>query len=277
VTISQNELSYLYDFVYKRSAIVLGADKEYLVESRLGPLARERGFRSIEELIGAVRSQPTQGLSTMVVEALTTNETTFFRDQIPFDVLRREMVPALKRSRAASRALVIWSAACSTGQEAYSIAMILKEDFPELDSWAVRIIGLDLNERVLARAREGVYHASEISRGLPAGLLAKYFIQIGSDWQLQKVIRDRVEFRQMNLVEPWPTLPRADVLFLRNVLIYFDVATKKAILDRARQAMAPDGYLLLGGAETTLNVNESFERLHLDKCVAYRPIARPAK
>lgn len=264
-------LQFLFDLVYQRSAIVLSEDKSYLVETRLGPIARLHGMQSLDELVAALRARPSNGLDTMVVEAMTTNETTFFRDHHPFEALKRDIVPTLKKNRATSRSLVFWSAACSTGQEAYSIAIVLKEHFPELDSWSIRIIGFDLSQGVLARAREGLYHPCEINRGLPAALLVKYFERSGTDWQLKKSIRDRVEFRQANLIEPWPALPRADVLFLRNVLIYFDVPTKKSVLSRARDAMAQDGYLLLGGAETTINVDDRFERVALDKCAVYRP------
>jgi chemotaxis protein methyltransferase CheR len=268
---TSTDLQFLFDYVYKRSAIVLTQDKAYLVETRLGPVARSQGLRSVEELVAALRARPAASLETMVVEAMTTNETTFFRDHHPFEALTRDILPALIKRRAAGRSLVFWSAACSTGQEAYSIAMLLKERFPELDGWNVRIVGLDLAQGVLARAREGVYHQVEVNRGLPAALLVKYFDRIGTDWQIRKAVRDRVEFRHMNLVEPWPGLPQPDVLFLRNVLIYFDVATKKAVLGRAHATLAPDGYLLLGGAETTLNVDDRFERVTLERCVVYRP------
>jgi chemotaxis protein methyltransferase CheR len=273
MSIDPPQLAYLCDFVYKRSAIVLTPEKEYLIESRLGPVARAKGYGTVDALIHALRTLPGSGLQTSVVEAMTTHETTFFRDQHPFDALQRVLLPALKTARSTTRSLVILCAACSSGQEPYSVAMLLKEHAPELATWKVRIIGVDLSEAVLARAREGRYTQSEINRGLPAPLLVKYFDRVGTEWHLKKAVRDMVEFRQMNLVESWPMLPRVDVMFIRNVLIYFDVPTKKAILARARQVLAPDGYLFLGGAETTLNVDEKFERLPACPVTVYRQVA----
>jgi chemotaxis protein methyltransferase CheR len=270
VTIDASHFSYLCDFILRRSAIVLTPEKEYLVESRLGPVARAKGFASIDALIAALRVSSPGPLQTSVVEAMTTHETTFFRDQHPFDALRTQILPALLKSRAASRKLVIFCAACSSGQEPYSIAMLIREHFPELSSWTVRIVGVDLSEAVLARAREGLYTQSEVNRGLPAPLLVKYFDRVGTNWQLRPVIRNMVELRQMNLIEPWPTLPRADLMFIRNVLIYFDIATKRSILGRAREVLARDGYLLLGGAETTLNVDDRYQRVGLGQTTVYR-------
>jgi chemotaxis protein methyltransferase CheR len=272
MSIDPPQLAYLCDFVYRRSAIVLTPEKEYLVESRLGPVARAKGYGSVDALITALRTLPVNGLHTSVVEAMTTHETTFFRDQHPFEALKGTLLPALKAARATTRSLVILCAACSSGQEPYSIAMLLKEHVPDLPTWNVRIIGVDLSDAVLARAREARYTQSEMNRGLPASLLVKYFERAGTEWQLKKCIRDMVELRQMNLVEPWPSLPRVDVMFIRNVLIYFDVPTKKAILARARQVLAPDGYLMLGGAETTLNIDESFERVPSCPSTVYRLI-----
>jgi len=163
-------------------------------------------------------------------------------------------------------------AACSSGQEPYSLAMMVVEAGVELSGWSVRIIGVDLSEAVLARARKARFTQSEVNRGLPAGLLAKYFDSVEGEWQLKSIVRDRVELRQMNLIEPWPALPSIDLLFMRNVLIYFDVATKKAILARARQAMAPDGYLLLGGAETTINIDDKFESKSVGASIVYRQV-----
>ncbi len=270
MTIDPPQLAFLCDFVLRRSAIVLTPDKEYLVESRLGPVARAKGFGSIDALITALRTAPTGGLQTSVVEAMTTHETTFFRDQHPFEAFRTQILPTMMKARASSRTLVIMCAACSSGQEPYSIAMLLREHVPELAAWNVRILGVDLSEAVLARAREGLYTQSEINRGLPAALLVKYFDKAGANWKLRPVIRQMVELRQMNLIEPWPSLPRVDVMFVRNVLIYFDLATKKAILARVRQVLARDGYLLLGGAETTLNVDDKFERIGLGPTTVYR-------
>jgi len=271
MAIDQKELAYLCDFVYRRSAIVLGVDKEYLVEARLGPLARAEGFVSIDALIRQLRVPTPNVLHTKVIETMTTHETTFLRDLHPFEAFRTTMIPALREARAATKSISILCAACSTGQEPYSVAMLLREHFVDLKAWSVKIIATDLSKAVLDRARSGLFHQVEINRGLPAAFLVKYFERTGADWQLRPEIRNLVEFRQMNLIEPWPSLPRVDVFFLRNVLIYFDVPTKQQILARARQVLAPDGYLFLGAAETTLNIDDAFERTQVGKGVFYRP------
>jgi len=207
--IAPTQLSYLCDLVYRKSAIVLTAEKEYLVESRLAPIARAAGFDSVEALIISLRSPAGLSLQAVVVEAMTTNETSFFRDLHPFDALRQELLPKLKLARASTRSLVIMSAACSTGQEAYSLAMLLQEPALDMASWKIRILGFDLSEAVLSRARSGLYTQGEVNRGLPAPMLVKHFDRVGSDWQIKKALRDQLEVRQMNLIEPWPTMARA--------------------------------------------------------------------
>lgn len=269
--LGEPQLAFIKNLVYKRSAIVLDGDKTYLIEARLGPLARAEGFKSIDALVDRLRAQPADGLHSKVVEAMTTNETTFFRDQHPFDALRDDIIPTLRKSRQDKRSLAIWSAACSTGQEAHSIGMIFKEKFPELDSWQIKMLGTDLCNAALVRARAAKYMQIEVNRGLPAPLLLKYFTRDGADWQLKDSIRGMVEYRWMNLIDPWPKLPVFDVIFLRNVLIYFDVPTKRTILARMKQVLAPDGYLFLGGAETTLRIDDDFERIQCGKSVFYRP------
>jgi len=276
MTIPLPELNYLFGLVYRRSSIVLDADKEYLVESRLRPLARTAGLASTEQLLAQLRQHPEGPMHTSVVEALTTNETSFFRDQYPFDALRQDILPTLKATRASSRSIVIMSAACSTGQEAYSIAMVLRDSFPELASWSVQIIGFDLAQAVVARAREGVYRKAEVERGLSEAMVARHFERAGEDLRIKAPLREAVDFRQMNLTGAWLQIPRVDVLFLRNVLIYFDLATKRAILQKVRQVLAPDGYLFLGGSETTFNIDDSYQLVQLGKAVAYRA-ARPSK
>jgi chemotaxis protein methyltransferase CheR len=268
--ISTSEFNFVRELVRQRSAIVLEPGKEYLVESRLTAVARVEGFASLEQLLGELRSQPANGLHARVVEAMTTNETSFFRDIHPFDSLRQSVLPDLIQRRAAERQLVVWSAACSTGQEPYSIAMLIRENFPALAGWSVRILATDLSTEVLARARLGRFTQLEMNRGLPARYLVKYFTKSGSDWQIQDDIRAMVQFREMNLAERWPPIPTPDIVFIRNVLIYFDVATKREILAKMRKVMRPDGFLFLGGAETTINLDDSFERVSLGKATCYR-------
>lgn len=267
-----SQLNYLRTMVHRRAAIVIEPSKDYLIEARLAPVARDAGFESIGDLIGDLRAPPTPrtiSLEKRVIEAMTTNETFFFRDVHPFVALENAVIPELVRKRT-SRQLTIWSAACSTGQEPYSIAILLHDRFPELQTWTVRIVATDLAESILEYARRGRYRQVEVNRGLPLPLLTKYFDRDGSEFCLQQRIRQRVTFQVLNLIERWPTMPQLDVVFLRNVLIYFDVETKRSILKRVKQAMAPGGFLFLGGAETTLNLDDSFERVQEGNAVFYR-------
>ena len=206
-----------------------------------------------------------------VVEAMTTNETSFFRDGLPFECFRQHVVPDLLARRAAERKLTIWSAASSTGQEAYALAMILREHFPQLASWTVEFVASDLSSDVLAKAKAGRYSPTDIGRGMPAGLLAKYFRKLpGGDHEVVPDLRNAIDFRQINLLEAWPQLPRFDVVFCRNVLIYFDAPTKTRVLGRIRSVLRPDGYLFLGAAETVMKVDDAFENGPMDRSGCFR-------
>jgi chemotaxis protein methyltransferase CheR len=256
------DFEYVCRLVRDRSAVVLEPGKEYLVESRLAPLARQLQVGSVSDVVGRVRAGGAgNGLAARVVEALVTTETSFFRDRHPFEALRTDVVPDLVRRRRDERRLEVWSAACSTGQEPYSLALLIREHFPELAGWRVNILATDLSGDVLGRAREGRYNQIEANRGLPAALLVKYFRQDGMTWELCADVRRMVEFRELNLARAWPPLPRMDLIFLRNVLIYFDADTKREVLGRAARLLRPDGYLVLGGAETTFNLNDSLRRV----------------
>ncbi len=244
----------------EHSAIALEADKQYLVESRLTPLVRELQLRSIGQLVERLRARPDNGLYRQVVEAMVTTETSFFRDHHPFEALRKMVIPDLIKRRSTERRLNIWCAASSTGQEPYSLAILLREHFPELAGWSLSLLATDLSRTVLARARDGRFNQIEVNRGLPAALLVKYFEQHGTSWQLKPVITSMVEFREMNLAQAWPALSRMDLVLIRNVMIYFDVDMKKTILGRLARVLRPDGYLLLGGAETTFNLDDSYQR-----------------
>jgi chemotaxis protein methyltransferase CheR len=245
----------------EHSAIALDDSKQYLVETRLAPLLRRRNLRSIGELLAQLRGQPDIGLLRQIVEALVTTESSFFRDHHPFESLRKVVLPDLIQRRRSERRLEIWCAATAHGQEPYSLALLIREHFPELAGWQVRLLASDLSREALARAREGRYSQIEVNRGLPASLLVRYFEQHGTEWQLQQAVRSMVEFREINLAKPWPSLPRLDLVLIRNVMIYFDVGTKKVILGRIAQLLRPDGYLLLGGAETTINLDSSYRRV----------------
>jgi chemotaxis protein methyltransferase CheR len=255
------EFDVIRRLLLERSAIVLEPGKEYLVETRLAPLVRQLNLNSLGELIARVRSQPDNGLHRQIIEALVTTESSFFRDHHPFETLRKVVLPDLINRRRDERRLHIWCAASSHGQEPYSIALLLREHFPELSGWKINLLASDLSRDVLARARTGRYNQIEVNRGLPASLLVKYFEQHGTDWQLKPDIRNMVDFQEINLAQPLPILPRMDLVLVRNVMIYFDVATKKVILGRLARLLRPDGYLLLGGAETTFNLDDSYRRV----------------
>ncbi|MBK7972632.1 MAG: protein-glutamate O-methyltransferase CheR [Deltaproteobacteria bacterium] len=270
MTLHAADFDYLRRFLYERSAIVLDPGKEYLVESRLVPLARKEGLSGIDTLVSSLRAGTANGLIQKVVEAMTTNETSFYRDNSPFELMRTKILPSLVPILDKERTLRIWSAAASTGQEIYSIAMILRDHFPQLASWKVQLLATDLSRDVLAKAREGRYNQLEVNRGLPASMLVKHFEKRGMEWQLKADIRQQVEFREMNLATNWPAMPPMDVVFLRNVLIYFDVETKRQILGRVRRVLRPHGFLFLGGAETTFQIDDGFERVALEKATVYR-------
>lgn len=276
MAITPTEFEVVRTLVRHEAGIVLEQGKEYLVEARLSPLARREGLPGASELIaqlGRVKGP----LHTRVVEAMTTNETIFFRDVEPFEVLRKEVLPALMESRRTTRRLGIWCGASSTGQEPYSVAMTLL-DTPELAGWHVDILATDISTDVLARARAGLYSQLEVNRGLPASYLVKYFEKKGLEWQISERVRSMVRFDYLNLMRPLPAMPAPDIVFLRNVLIYFDSADKSAILTRIRTAMRQDGFLFLGAAETTRNLDDRFERLPFSKTGCYRigPETRPA-
>jgi chemotaxis protein methyltransferase CheR len=263
-------LTYLRDLIRRRSAIVIEADKNYLVDARLAPLAKSEGFKDIDEMLVVVRRTETSPLTRKVIEAMTTNETSFFRDIHPWDALRLHMLPELIKKRQAAKRLRIWCAAASTGQEPWTIAMVIREHFPELDSWNVQIIGTDLNATVLEKARSGVYKQMEVNRGLPAPMLVKYFERSGTEWKVKDSLRQLVVYQELNLLERWTLFSVHDIVFMRNVLIYFDTPTKKDILARVREKLSPDGYLVLGGAETTLNLDEQYAAVRAGPTVVYQ-------
>ncbi len=265
MSISREGFDYVRTLVHTQSGLVLEPGKEYLVESRLQPLAQSEGLNSVQALVERLRGSSLNGLHQRVVEAMTTNETSFFRDLRPFEELRNSILPQLIERRRAERRITIWSAACSSGQEPYTIAMILQEHFPALAGWTCRLMASDIAEEVMAKARSGRYSQLEVSRGLPAAYLVKYFHHRGNEWEIAEDIRRKVEYFPINLTKPWPALSRIDIILMRNVLIYFDVETKKRIFANLRRQLQADGYLALGGAETTLGIDDSFERISGDK------------
>ena len=268
-----------YEFLRKllkeRSGLDLSSDKQYLVESRLIPLARRVGLSGIPELVTRLKGGA-DPLTSDVVEAMTTNETFFFRDKIPFDHLKEAVLPALIQARASRRALRIWCAASSTGQEPYSIAMCVKE-FAGLTGWRVEIVATDLSQEVLEKSKAGIYSQFEVQRGLPIQLLVKYFKQTGELWQLNADIRGMVQHRQLNLLQEFSHLGTFDVIFCRNVLIYFDQDTKTGIFERLAKMLEPDGVLALGAAESVVGITDAFKPFP-DRRGLYRPnVARAVR
>jgi chemotaxis protein methyltransferase CheR len=268
-----------YDFLRKslkeRSGLVLSADKQYLVESRLLPIARKAGLVSLGGLVAALR-RGDESLMMTVVEAMTTNETFFFRDKTPFENFRTAILPALLAARRASRHIRIWSAAASSGQEPYSLAMTIKEMEDTLAGWHIEIVATDLSSSVLRKAQAGIYSQFEVQRGLPIALLIKYFSKMGDMWQIAPELRAMVKFRHFNLLSDFSALGVFDLIFCRNVLIYFDQPTKTNVLNRLGRLAAADGYLILGAAETVVGLTESFATLPELRGV-YVPGARPPR
>ena len=254
------QFAFLRDLLRKRTGVVIDDSKQYLVVARMLPIVRQRKIASIETLLDRVRQGTDPSLERDVLSAMMTHETSFFRDAKPFEALRR-VITELARLRAAEKQLVIWSAACSTGQEPYSVAMLLHEHFRDLvASWRIRILATDYSDAVLERAREGTFSELETARGLPAEMQRRYFRQLQGRWSIVQDCRRLVEFRQLNLVAAWPPLPQCDVVLLRNVMLYFSVPTRAALVRKVARGLRSDGSLFLGGAETLIGIDEGWER-----------------
>jgi chemotaxis protein methyltransferase CheR len=271
MAISKSDFSYVSHLARTEAAIVIEDGKEYLVETRLTPLAEKEGFASLADFIQKLRSDArTNKLHDKAIDALTTNETLFFRDFHPFEALRKTILPAIIEQRSALRRLTIWSAACSSGQEPYTLAMLLRENFPQLNDWNITILATDLSPTVLKMAEEGSYSQFEVNRGLPATYLVKYFSKEGERWRIKDEIKKMISFRPMNLIQAWPLMPPMDLVFIRNVMIYFDVETKKTILKKIRNCLLPHGWLFLGTAETTTNLDSAYQPVPHGRAVVYR-------
>lgn len=255
------DFDYFASTLKHRSGLMLTRDKAYLLESCLMPVARKWNLKDLDELAAALRAKHDETVLRDVTEAMTTNESSFFRDQKPFDQFRQVVMPRLLEARAAKRHIRIWSAAASSGQEAYSLAMLLNEMGPQLGGWKIEIFGTDLSSEMVERARSGNYSQFEVQRGLPVTMLVKYFTQNGDRWQINQQIRDMVTFKELNLLGDFGPIGSFDVVFCRNVLIYFDAPTKTRVLESISQMMQPDAVLYLGGAETVLGITEIFKPL----------------
>lgn len=268
MTISTTSFNFVREVVRAESAIVLEPGKEYLVESRLLPLARQGGHADVDAYVAELSTRRNSTALKQVVEALTTNETSWFRDSDPFTALRQSIFPALAKKRS-NREIRVWAAACSSGQEPYSILMTA-QDTPELAGWKIDMLATDLSQEMLDRAKAGQYSQLEVNRGLPATTMVRHFERSGLNWRINPALAAQVQFRQLNLVRPFPPMGKFDIVFLRNVLIYFDLATKRDILRRVRQVMAPDGHLFLGAAEMTMGVDDAWERVPAGRSSVYK-------
>jgi chemotaxis protein methyltransferase CheR len=270
------DFDYLRQLLRTRSGLVLSAEKQYLAESRLLPVARKHGLAGLTELVAKLKSAATAPLGTDVVEAMTTNESFFFRDKVPFEHFRDTIMPALMAARAREKRLRIWCTACATGQEPYSLAMGLKSLGAALAGWRIEIIATDLSNEVLAKAKAGIYSQFEVQRGLPIQLLVKFFAQVGEAWQIAPEIRGMVHFRPLNLLKDFSPLGTFDLVFCRNVLIYFDQPTKIDVLNRLAKQMPSNGFLVLGAAETVIGLTDAFKPM-TDKRGLYVPNTAAAK
>ncbi len=269
------QFTWVSDLVRREAAIVLQPGKEYLVEARLLPLARAAGLADTDAYVREAQRPGNLPQRRAIVEALTTNETSWFRDATVFESFRKEMLPKLLADRMSHQPIRIWSAAASTGQEAYSLAMLLTEELGPARRF--EIIGTDIARGVLEQARQGRYTQMEVNRGLPARYMVQYFQRVGTGWQISAELQRNIQFRELNLAAPFPPgLPTFDVVFLRNVLIYFDTSTKQAILRRVRQVMAPRGWLILGTAETTRGIDDGFELVRMGGLSTYQSVPSPS-
>jgi len=255
---NDQDFTFLVQLLKKRSGHVLAKDKGYLLDSRLGPIARKEGYDTVDALVSAMRTRPDERLNSAVTEAMTTNETYFFRDRTPFDLFKNDVIPHLAANRRPGSTTKIWCAAASTGQEPYSLAMILREEAARLKGIQASIMATDISAKVLQKAQTGLYSQFEVQRGLPVQLLVKYFEKEGDLWRLDPSLKQHINFRKFNLLDNFSSLGQFDVVFCRNVLIYFDQPTKADILNRLDKAIAADGFLFLGAAETVMGLSDAF-------------------
>lgn len=259
---------FLRNLILKGSAIVLDDQKDYLLQARLGPLIEKEGLASWDDLVRRLTGPGTLALRQRVIEAVTTHETSFFRDWHPFEAMQAHILPRLA-AESQKRVVQIWSAAASSGQEVYSLAFLAAQQ-AGMNLGHLRFIATDISSEILNKAREAQYSQLEVNRGLPTRLLVRFFDRHGVDYRIKDEIRRLIEFRALNLIEAWPPLPQMDVVFLRNVLIYFDVPTKRLIIDRIARTLRPGGYLFLGGVESTLNLTDRFVETHLGKTTCHQ-------
>jgi len=267
--LNDQDFKFFEEMLFKESGLVISSEKLYLLESRLLPIAKKKGLSTLEELVKYMRTSVDNILKYDVVEAMTTNETSFFRDSTPFDRLKQNLLPYFVKARGTTKSLKLWSAACSSGQEPYSLAMLLRE-FLSLQGWHMDILATDLSKEILSRAQEGIYSQFEIQRGLPIQFLVKYFTQDDDRWVVNDALKNMIRFQQINLLTDIKNKGPFDIIFCRNVLIYFDVATKSKVLADIKTVLKPDGILFLGGAETVIGISDEFKPMPKVKGVYVR-------
>lgn len=268
--LQEHEFQFLRDLIYRKASFVLERSKEATIEMRLRGLLQETGLSSIGALVRKLRDGSLD-LEQRFVDCMTNHETLFFRDPYFFDALREEVIPELITARARRRRLRIWSSACSSGQEAYSVAILLQEHFPELRNWDLKIVASDVSREMVERTRKGVFSSMEVRRGLAPELRARYFDNVTDGVVAKKQLRTMIETRQLNLADAWSRFETFDLVMLRNVLIYFDLPTKKKVLARMRKSLASDGFLVLGGGESTFQIDTSWTKAQRGRAVLYRP------
>ncbi len=271
--VSKEILQYFFSILYQDSGLILDESKKYLIETRLEPIAAQEGFASIDALGRGLMQKRSPILRQKVVDAMTTNETYFFRDQTPFTIMQEEIFPEFLRTKEKSKRIRIWCAASSTGQESYSLAMLIKEMGPKLDGWNIQIQATDISEHVLEQARKGIYSQHEVQRGLSTPYLLRYFTQKGLTWQLKPEIRNMVSFRRLNLLSNLSSVGDVDVVFCRNILIYFDLKTKQNVISRIADLITPNGVLFLGGSEALMGIKSPLVRVEAKKGSYYRKSA----
>src|ERR1700678_876342 len=270
---SDSDYEYLRGLVMEQSANLIDPSRNALFDTRLTPIARLSGAANLQDFVNMLKAGRPAHLHRAVAEAMTINETSFFRDITPFEMLRQVVFPQLIEDRMEKRRLRIWSAASSTGQEAYSLAMLVAEHFPDLAQWDVKIIGTDISRHVVDYAQKGRYRRLEVNRGLPARMLLKYMVREGEEWEVIPRVRSMCEFRYTNLCAPIPQLPEFDLVMLRNVLLYFSKHDRRTLFKEIYQKMVPGGYLVLGNAEQAEDSTNLFEVEFAANCYFYRPVS----
>lgn len=269
--ISSIDFDFIRDIAEKKAGITIDIGKEYLVENRISSISRKYGYASLSNFISHLRDNPfDREIIDETIDALTINETSFFRDFHPFEHLRKSVIPEIIEANKGSRKLSIWSAACSTGQEIYSIAILLSEHFPNLHNWNINLYATDISNTVLERARSGNYTAFEANRGLNDELKKKYFKQDGENLELNEAIRSQVTFQSLNFMEQWKNTNTFDIILMRNVLIYFDTETKRKVLTKVKNCLSPQGHLFLGSSETTYNIDSDWVSIRNNESTSYK-------